>query len=673
MKTLRPALVVLPLLSCALASVGCVDVTPFESEPGDAPITYREIDSDYIEACPESRQIARAIDPDECPAIDGWVVTSLFQDGSPFLKSRPNVASDPLGHFCRYEWDEAEEASLETALDRLEVATTGLPASEGHPGAEAVLHDVSPDCEVVRGQRGSISSDVVGPMVRDMFREQIGWVPATALPAGSSDVIVAVVDTMPYLVPLDPRSEHGELMARIVEDVACPGGPPCDVTVARVLGLPRHSGGEDRVRGGYVGSHDDLAVAITEAVEQWRATYPGPSRPPLIVNMSVAWEADLFGGDQHLGAQAVETALEYASCGGALIVAATGNASETCQDGAMLPARWEEREAPSIARCLDLGFPLVELLPLPPEDAYRPLVYAVGGLDIDGEDMPGSRAQSMPRMAAASTHAIAGESVLTTSLTGTSVGSAAVSGAAALLWSYDTSLRPYEVMETLYAGSNPLGRAAEVHLGGGVPPEVHGLDVCGALQYQCDQNQVCAAAGVDLGCSDAGLTDYDAVVDAISMIPVADTRAPNFVSLPSCPSTCGVPTAARSETSNTCADFSLDPTVLLVSPQPNLPACPTCALTDDDDDDEAEAWQVHASLDEFYVDDDYEIERVVVSVTTAAGIERFDFGHVDLRPDAMTVLELGDWVAPGEIKTAEFNVYFTGKAVPVTNDIIVKQ
>ncbi|MEM7157837.1 MAG: S8/S53 family peptidase [Myxococcota bacterium] len=670
MKLSRPA----PLVALSALSVlapGCVDVTDIEPEFIDEPAHERDTqtvtEADYAGACPDTRFIARSISPSHCPEIDGWIARSLFEEGSPWLMAAPSAAvSDSDGHLCRYSWDEVVE--LGEAHDNLELAATGLAATvdDPEPPVPPVLHDYSSDCEVVRGQRGSAISDVVGPGVRQVFRDQIGWVPGVALPPGSSPVAVAVVDTMPTSEPDDPRSEHGELMARIIEDVACSGGFPCDVSVSRILGLPRYIAGEDRDRGGYVGSHGDLAVGIVESVERWRLGHPIPAlRPPLIINLSVGWEATLFGSGETVSTEAVEIAMEYASCHGALLVASAGNSNSACQAGAMAPAMWENRAAPDSARCQELGFP-----PNSWNSGYRPLVHAVGGLTFQGEDMPGTRPESMPRMAAHSTHAYAGSAVLSSSLTGTSVGAAAVTGAAALVWSYDPSLQAHEVMELVYAGSADLGRNADLHIAGNGADTVHRLDVCEVLQNQCSQDALCSAAGVNLGCTPPAHHDMDAVADAVANIPVADSYAPAFGAALACAPICGVPSEAYSETSTVCNEIEPDPVVLFVNPQPNLPTCSNCTLTDDDADDDAEAWQVHASLDSFY--DGAPIERVVVTVTSDI-MERFDFGAVPLSSDRVTVLELGSWVAPPHIRAAEIDMYFTGKDAPVTNDIIVKQ
>ena len=71
------------------------------------------------------------------------------------------------------------------------------------------------------------------------------------------------------------------------------------------------------------------AAGIVEAVERWRtADYGSNPTPHLVLNLSAGWEPSYFGGDgpdMPVRVRAVKTALEYASCHGALIVAAAGN------------------------------------------------------------------------------------------------------------------------------------------------------------------------------------------------------------------------------------------------------------------------------------------------------------------------------------------------------------
>ncbi|MFK8015079.1 MAG: hypothetical protein AB8G17_06530 [Gammaproteobacteria bacterium] len=226
-----------------------------------------------------------------------------------------------------------------------------------------------------------------------------------------------------------------------------------------------------------MGTQAQLADAIYEAMRDFE-TNTGPSR--LVINLSVGWEP-LYGGLPPLNAApvsvlAVHAALEYASCRGALVIAAAGNFA-TGPDpltGPLLPGAWEQLEAPDLQECTTL---LGTLMPDPslsmvPNGAYRPLVYAVGAVDHTGSRLR-MRPQGEPRLTAFGDHSVAafddpiGE-LPAGVLTGTSVSSMVVATTAAAAWHFRPMEPGYRIMQALYAtGANVPLRAAQFCLDDG--------------------------------------------------------------------------------------------------------------------------------------------------------------------------------------------------------------
>src|SRR5690606_16012305 len=227
-------------------------------------------------------------------------------------------------------------------------------------------------------------------------------------PTGTADpeVTVLVIDSQSNALGIPPTIDHGRHMGNIIADIACPDDDPsCLVEVGYVVGLPRVAGGVTKyVQGGIVGTHADLAAAIYQRLRQWElanATRPAPTK--LVMNLSVGWEPDVFGGNEDDPPDAIATvrdALELAACKGVLIIGSAGNQGDYCDaSGPLLPGGWESRAAPDDARCAELGVTIEA-----PLGSYRPLVHAVGGLGIDLGPMPTARVDGNPRLLAASSH-----------------------------------------------------------------------------------------------------------------------------------------------------------------------------------------------------------------------------------------------------------------------------
>ncbi|WP_438023406.1 S8/S53 family peptidase [Sorangium sp. So ce233] len=377
------------------------------------------------------------------------------------------------------------------------------------------LETLAPDCVIV-GPLGSPSADVLKGLRHwdiTSFRTRIGT--DRALPLGAHPVQIAIVDSSPDSdgggdIPLGTNS-HGYTMGWIAREMACGapegGAPPpkCAAEISTHLALPRTSNESTSDAGGYFGTPAELAVAIDDAVKQWKLN-PWP-RPRLVINLSLGWQPELdrsSGGVDAAGAaapaQAVLEALRNASCHGALIVAAAGNepGGEAVQPGATFPAAWQDAHAPTKHECtayfdVDDGEPLASegTDEVPPPS----LVIAVGGTNYLGAPMAVTRPGSVSRLVAPALHGAAGDVAgpHVPALTGTSVSAAVLSGAAALVWGHRPDLDPTEVIALLYSSAIPIQIEPELRMEAYVAdhPEVREVDRCSA------------AAGVAASCAGA--------------------------------------------------------------------------------------------------------------------------------------------------------------------------
>lgn len=292
-------------------------------------------------------------------------------------------------------------------------------------------------------------------------------------------------------------SRHGQVLARLAKVLL---GNGADVESRRALrrtykiqstsspeshtlGIVNASGEK---QGGLYGSWSELADAIWRAVGAWSAE--GSDRN-LILNLSVGWDR-MYGSDVPVVHDAIATAV----CRGALIVAAAGNrvAGPTDLERPLLPAAWEEKLAPDREECKQLlgvepdpkfflarspdpnaAPPACNLQPAsrPP---YRPLVYAVGGVDHKKRLMSNARPGATPRLVAFGDHVPVGLPVGTdnperlATLTGTSVSTLVASAAAAVQWSRCRELNAFEVMETVWDAGVMTGHRVDFCLDPGI-------------------------------------------------------------------------------------------------------------------------------------------------------------------------------------------------------------
>jgi hypothetical protein len=389
---------------------------------------------------------------------------------------------------------------------------------------------LDPDCQVVAPLGSSATVDAGWTTLHEDFHLQTGQVAdlprRTDLPP--AEVRVAVVDSVPHGYSdgdaVRDRLGHGHAMGRIIRELGCPdGSTACIAQVANHLALPQVTPRvKDLVHGGFFGEQSQLARAIHSAVSDWRShnaghVPPGGSttpQPRLIVNLSLAWEGRYGGpypGDQveQLPApvQAIHAAITHAVCRGAVPIAAAGNdpGGPDVVLGPPFPAGWESKPAPGPTECALLegpGYPGQGQYPIfPPAsvNAYRPLVYAVGGVQGNDQKLASTRPGGRPRLAAPGAHAVAsdvdasGGVVHTDVLTGTSVSTAVVSGIAATLWGYRPELPGAQIMELVRQGSVDLGVPADFCLGGAPCPWLSGdplrsirrVSLCQALEAAC--------------------------------------------------------------------------------------------------------------------------------------------------------------------------------------------
>ncbi len=438
--------------------------------------------------CAETRRVGRYLGDTQCPPASGaWSVRRLFQTSQP----------DGGDAFCLYEWVGA------SAPDTAALPVGGL----GQPGSEWT----HPDCHVVASLATPDVLNAVHADMRGWYRAQIEAV--DSLPAwASGPTTIAVLDSAvddpgaPGM-PGQGRHAHGRDMGLLAMDIACPAFDPSDPTcAARVvnhLALDLEViGGEvvqDRVDGGYFGYQSVLAEQIAAAVDQHQSSgQPGN----LVINLSVGWDERYnTAADQSTrpSVDAVQVALEYAACEGALVFASAGNIGGGLNKGTgpMYPAAWEQLLVPEA--CVAVG-----------EGHYRPLLHAVGGVDgadkALGNGRPGGRSRLAATSFQASIQAPGSPAQPSTLYSGTSIGAAVASAAAALVWRVLPNLGPSEVIDIIYATGTDLAVPADFCAGGAPCDAIHRLSVCRALV------DALAKAGCPWGSNDpmcAGVPNID--------------------------------------------------------------------------------------------------------------------------------------------------------------------
>ncbi|MFL6192977.1 MAG: S8/S53 family peptidase, partial [Thermoanaerobaculia bacterium] len=242
----------------------------------------------------------------------------------------------------------------------------------------------------------------------------------------------------------------------------------------------------DPVHGGFLGLQSQLAEAIQAEVRDWHDRPPQVRERHLVLNLSLAWDGELFGGlndeevaEMRAGTQAVYRVLQYANELDVLVLAAAGNQKRApcLSNGPLVPAAWER----GILREESCG-----------EPRSTPLLYAVGGIESEGRPLLNARQGGMPRRVAYGENAVVecpSQQGYTATLTGSSVSTAVVSSVATVVWSYFPELTPQKVMDILDGSGEELHGFQTNFWFNGIAnrPVVHRISLCTALKEACNQ------------------------------------------------------------------------------------------------------------------------------------------------------------------------------------------
>ncbi|MEM9453765.1 MAG: S8/S53 family peptidase [Myxococcota bacterium] len=638
-KTALSTLVLLASLGCALKTEQGPELEP---EPRSNQADQDTHDILQAATCTPDHRIAfvPGLGGGPCPAATYWIPSTLFLG---------SMAA--LGNYCLYDYDHLGAPPFSPALSPLSI--------------DAITTDHAADCNVVLTQDDGSSPGsaplAYEPMLRDALHDALNRLDADELDllhseSGRSAVQIAIVDTIPTEIPDPPYSRHGEDMASFAEDIACPAGDgaTCAVDVRYALGLPLRDDGEiDFVNGGVRGAHRHLAQAIYDAVKA------APANTKRIINLSVGWDTSIYGGPGHgepTNIRAVRAALEHAYCHGAIIIAAAGNSTPSCTTGPLSPGAFEQWPAPDAARCAELGAPSL-MAPA----SYRPLVYAVGGVDFGDTTPPSMDRGGMPRLAATAKHAVPG--TLRLPVTGTSVSAAVTSGTAALLWSFFPGMSSTQIMQTIYDGATTLESSADfTGPGDDMSTTVRRLNICSA--FALAQTKHTGALTTPLTCptpSPETLLDfsfgYETADDPTSMTFASTVETPCEVSCIE-----GFEQPADGFMGPTCPDP--EPIVdRYFRPQPSKPPCPRCVIaTNDGAAAEAPQLSIYAALHEDY--EGYAVEGVNVTLYEGDTPTRLRLGAISLSTDSTTRIDLGISPTELDIRAAEIELLLSKAGEP---------
>jgi len=449
----------------------------------------------FAEACPDSQWVGYIIEgeaacpePRNCrnnPEEDGgrcapyregeWALSPMVPPGSPH-------ANSAMRRYCLYTWRPgfiAPDAPL--PLDRL-------------PDTPRVR--LERDCEVsaVASDEFQMPGDLA-LLLRDAHDAQLEMVPQAFADPVLDPVRIAVVDTSADAqgsgtdeLPDISDNGHGDAVGTLAYRTSCLGGDGgrCVSAIRSELALgrrgPRDPQDPNAIDwlpdlGGDFGSQGETARAIYTAV---RRHLDEQSERNLIINLSLGWDGDY--GDHRkrrlrVPARAALDAAQYATCQGALLIAAAGNRDAfSHRDGPISPAIFEKRRD----RCVD------------DPNAYAPVVHAVQGVDGRDRLIFNARRRAVPRLLAPASFVLtptsppiqADSPIWARTHTGSSMAAAAVSGVAALVWSVRPELLAHEVMDIVYASGEPLGRNAKFGMRGQKQPRVR-VSACHAFALAC--------------------------------------------------------------------------------------------------------------------------------------------------------------------------------------------
>jgi hypothetical protein len=477
----------------AIAMSGCATLQP--PRPGPPRL-------ETAKACADWRWIGISRPGVSCPDIPGWTVRPLFAHVSPALPKEDYCAAKASERGDSHPAKESEKVPGPAVIRELsrfcvyEAARQWPRQPQAPPARSAELVRLDQDCA------GLAISGPTDPGVESADSSSHDFLREAGLPAKASTIAnpygvrLAFVDTQPTLGGLPERrgrSWHGYALAYIGKNLLCEG-KSCAARITTRLALPilefnaksPELTRRDEINGGYLGMQSDLAEAISSEVDAWWTDRQrGSSERHLVLNLSLAWDGELFGGldeeqiaEMRAGTQAVYRALQYAAGFDALVLAAAGNAkAEPCANfGPLLPGAWEAGGAGE-ERC---------------REPRQPLLYAVGGLGAGDLPLVNARPGGMPRRAAYAENAVVPcplDSRYTAALTGSSVATAVASSIAAAVWASFPELSSSEVMNILDESGDELSIPADFWFGASassaVRPKVHKLSLCAALALAC--------------------------------------------------------------------------------------------------------------------------------------------------------------------------------------------
>lgn len=531
--------------------------------------------------CPAGRMIGILHNPESSCSLrgavpPGWTWKGMFAAGSPGVDALTIPVPTDLKRFCMYEY------------------VNGLPKQEDYQAMVSAIHgsgimsvdSVAADCRGEFAQGNGLNDYSLAVELHDAFRTNIDWVDAGVLGITQQKrtrVDVTVVDTVSQEAidqGFHPVNEHGIYMAELIADIACPDGDPnCRENFRYALAMPRYDWASlpDWVEGGEHGTQGDVALAIYEAVGGWherRLANPSKAAPRLVLNLSIGWQRLTQDTDalERGPAKSILSALQYASCQGALVfVAAGNNPDEGCptdHPDPLAPASYEQFRAPTQQECLDLGFasPWAGQFPVHGSPSgYDPLVHAVGGVDEYDRPIINARIDGTPRLVALGSNGVVAQGgAAFEPLTGTSVSAAVASGIASLVWSYRPDLRPHELVELMYETGYKVDRDSEFGMTGWLMPQMR-LSACAALAAACDGQDPDACPKLECEAEapalDGNLTYFFKQTDSILDDPTTKVDELDTNASPGAP---------------VCENFDF---TNLADPQPPKPVCSRCSMS----------------------------------------------------------------------------------------------
>ena len=579
------------------------------------------------------------------PSLPNWQWHTMFEDFTPDLDAWTETLPLGLRRYCIYEYVGPDEPNPED-YNALFSAINQYPHMS--------LDSVAPDCRGEVVQAGGLNDPAVAAELAHAFHQAIQWVPGQVLAPTEQNrryAEVAIVDTVSQAAHddplLEPVNQHGEFMGDIVRDIVCadPPDPDCEQAIRFHIAMPREEHEQaDWDRGGNFGTMGDFAMSVVAAVGHWReARLNDPDAPQrLIISASLGWvpEAPVTSDPNRGPVRALEEALYFAACNGAIVLAAAGNTSDAAcgedEVDPLAPATYELVQAPSETWCLQQGYWAIDTFNYPVFGYERPLVYAIGGLDGQDRPIANARPKGMPALAAYAANAtVETANGFTTPLTGTSVSTAVVAGIASLVWSYAPELTPDEMMHLIASTAYETELSANFDFW--QSPRVRRASVCAALADAC--SILPAGHCPTLACdplapapADGHLDGYFTAVDAA----LAD------------PSNVIDEFDSKGGVAPICLPPSWDEQI---APQPEHPACPHCMI-DVPDDPQPENDVIRMSLASAYKGQVVAAKLVTYDAAGTATVVSFDSAVVNSLNSATVDVTKVRLDVPGTIKAS---------------------